>query len=155
LELLSKVLDELGIGAAVEALADQAELPEVEVQTRIELGFEKGRLALRHDEELEMAAYGIVEEALANALRHANPSRVVLEVVEDEERGEVRIAVRDDGGGFDPSANGGGGLGGMRKRAEMLGGSLEIRSFPSEGTEVLAAIPVPRRQPGFGSAQTV
>lgn len=155
MEVRPKVLEELGVGAAVEALADQTELPTVEVRTRIELGFEKGRIALRHDEELETAVYGIVREALANAMRHAGPSRVVLEVVEDDERGEMRVAISDDGGGFDPSAAGGPGITEMRELAELLGGSLEIRSFLGEGTEVRATVPVGRRQPGLGPAQTV
>lgn len=146
MEVRPKVLDELGVGAAVEALADQAELPSVEVRTRIELGFEKGRIALRHDEELETAVYEIVREALVNAMRHANPTRVVLEVVEDDAVGEMRIAVRDDGQGFDLAAAAGGlGLAGMRERAELCGGSLEVHSFPGEGTEVRAAIPVVSR----------
>jgi signal transduction histidine kinase len=155
LELRPKVLDELGVGAAVEALADQAEKPAVEVRTRIELGFEKGRIALRHDADLEAAVYGIVQEALANAMRHAGPSRVALEVVEDDESGAMKITVRDNGGGFDPSAAVDGfGLRGMRERAELRGGSLEIRSVPGGGTEVRAAIPVVRRQAGVGPVQS-
>lgn len=155
-ELRPRVLDELGLGAAVEALADRTESPSVEVRTRIELGFEKGRIEIRHDEELETAVYRIVQEALGNAIQHAGPSCVVIEVVEGDERGGVRIAVRDDGRGFDPSTPSDGfGLCGMRERVELFGGSLEIGSSIGEGTEVRATIPAVRRGPGVGTAQAV
>lgn len=144
-ELRPPVLDELGVGAAIEALADRTESPAVEVRTRIELGFEKGRIEIRHDEELETAVYRIVQEALGNAVRHADPSYVVVEVVEEDESGDVRIVVRDDGRGFDPSAPCDGfGLGGMRERAELFGGSFEVSSATGEGTEVRATIPAVR-----------
>lgn len=148
-ELRPGVLDELGLGAAVEALADRTESPTMEVRTRIELGFEKGRIEIRHDEELETAIYRIVQEALANAIQHAHPSYVVVELSEGDGRGEVRIAVRDDGRGFDPSApTDGFGLSGMRERVELFGGSLEIDSSVGGGTEVRARIPLGR--PGGG-----
>jgi nitrate/nitrite-specific signal transduction histidine kinase len=139
-ELRPPVLDELGVGAAIEALADQVESPSVEVQTRIELAFERGRIQVRHDGELETAVYRIVQEALANAVAHAQASRVAIEVTEDGNG--VRVAVHDDGSGFDPAAASSGfGLKRMRERAELLGGSLEIDSWAGEGTEVRAAIP--------------
>lgn len=146
-EIRPPVLDELGVGAAIEALADRTESPAVEVRTLIELGFEKGRIDLRHDEELETALYRIVQEAVGNAIQHANPSSVAVEVFEDDERGDVRIAVRDDGRGFDPSAVSGLGLSGLRERVELFGGSLEIRTSAGEGTEVQVRVPAARRSP--------
>jgi signal transduction histidine kinase len=155
-ELRPRILDELGVGAAVETLADQTESPTLEVRTRIELGFEKGRIAIRYDEELETAVYRIVQEALGNAIQHANPSYVVIEVIEGDECGDVRIVVRDDGKGFDPlTPCGGFGLSGMRERVELFGGTLEIDSSPGEGTEVRAMIPAARQQPGIGPTQEV
>ncbi len=144
LELRPPVLDELGVGAAIEALADQVESPAVEVQTRIELGFEGEQIEARHGEELKTAVYRIVQEALDNALRHACPSCVAIEVVDDGSA--VRIAVRDDGRGFDPAvASSGFGLKRMRERAELFGGSLEIASAAGGGTEVRAALPASLR----------
>lgn len=142
-ELRPPVLDELGVGAAIEALADQVESPAVEVQTRIELAFEGGSPGTRRDQELETAVYRIVQEALDNAIRHACASRVAIEVAGDGFG--MRVVVRDDGRGFDPAtATGGFGLKRMRERVELFGGSLQIGSSAGGGTEIRAAIPSPR-----------
>ncbi|HEX5593821.1 MAG TPA: ATP-binding protein [Solirubrobacterales bacterium] len=147
-ELRPPVLDESGVGAAIEALADQVESPALEVQTWIELACEEGRVEAGHDEELKTAVYRIVQEALGNAVRHAHPSHVAIEVVDDGSG--VRIAVRDDGRGFDPTAaRGGFGLKRIRERVELVGGSLEIASAVDGGTEVRAAIPLSLRTTGL------
>jgi signal transduction histidine kinase len=147
-ELRPPILDESGVGAAIEALADQVESPALEVQTWIELAAEEGRIEAGHDEELKTAVYRIVQEALANAIRHARPSRVAIKVVDDGSC--LRIAVRDDGRGFDPTvARGGFGLKRIRERVELFGGSLEIASAVDGGTEVRAAIPVSLRATGL------
>lgn len=147
-ELRPPALDESGVGAAIEALADQVESPAVEVQTRIGLAFEGERVEAGQDEELKTAVYRIVQEALGNAIRHAHPSCVAIEVVDDG--AGVRIAVRDDGKGFDPAmASGGYGLKRMRERVELFGGSLEIASAAGGGTEVRAAIPASLRAAGL------
>lgn len=149
-ELRPPALDEMGVSVAIEALADQVESPAVEVQTRIELAFERGEVHARRDGELETAVYRIVQEALANAIAHAGASRVVIEVT--DEGGAVRVAVHDDGRGFDPgAASRGFGFKRIRERVELLGGSLEIDSRPGQGTEVRAAIPTPR-PPGSWAA---
>lgn len=143
MELRPPLLDERGVGAAIEALADQVESPAVEVQTRIELAFEGGPIGTRYDQDLETAVYRIVQEALGNAIRHACASRVAVEVAGDGFG--MRVAVRDDGRGFDPAtATSGFGLKRMREWAELFGGSLEIDSSAGRGTEIRAAIPAPR-----------
>jgi signal transduction histidine kinase len=150
-ELRPPVLDELGLGAAIEALADQVESPALEVQTWIEFAREEGRVEAGHDEELKTAVYRIVQEALDNALRHARPSRVSIRVVDDGSG--VRIAVRDDGRGFDPmAARSGFGLKRIRERVELFGGSLEITSALGGGTEIRIAIPVSLRATGLRSS---
>jgi two-component system, NarL family, sensor histidine kinase DevS len=147
-ELRPPVLDELGVGAAIEALADRAESPALEVQTWIELASEEGRVEAGRDEELKTAVYRIVQEALDNAIRHAHPSCVAIKVVDDGSG--VRIMVRDDGRGFDPTVvSGGFGLKRIRERVELFGGSLEITSAVGGGTEVRATIPVSLRATGL------
>jgi len=148
-ELRPPVLDELGVGAAIEALADEVESPELEIQTWIDLAFEEEeqRVEAERDEGLKAAVYRIVEEALDNAIRHARPSCVVIKVVDDGSG--VRIAVCDDGKGFDPrTASSGVGLKRIRERVELFGGSLEIVSAVDRGTELRAAIPVSLRPTG-------
>jgi nitrate/nitrite-specific signal transduction histidine kinase len=139
-ELRPPVLDESGVGTAIEALADQFESPAVEVKTWIELASEGEQVEAGYGEELKTAVYRIVQEALGNAIRHAYPSCVAIEVVDDGSG--VRIAVRDDGNGFNPAvASGGFGLKRMRERVALFGGSLEIAPGAGGGTEVRAAIP--------------
>jgi signal transduction histidine kinase len=82
-----------------------------------------------------------VQEALNNAASHGDARRAYVEVVED--RSTVRVTVRDDGRGFDPSAQTAGfGLLGMRERIELLHGTLEVESSRGEGTTISATFPV-------------
>jgi len=141
-DLRPAALDQLGIAAAIESLADRTESPGLEVKTRIDLSFEAGRVEDRHDEELETAIYRIAQEALNNAVKHARASMVVIEVVDDDDRGEVRVSVEDDGDGFGPvSEDSGFGLKGMRERVELLGGAIDVRSSRGEGTKIDAVVP--------------
>lgn len=140
-DLRPVALDQLGVAAAIEALASRLELPELEIKTQIDLAFEAGRAEERLDGEMEIALYRIVQEALTNTIKHADAARVLVEVVEYDDRGEVRVSVEDDGDGFDPDARSPGfGLNGMRERVELLGGSIEIRSS-GEGTGIEVALP--------------
>jgi signal transduction histidine kinase len=86
----------------------------------------------------------VLREALSNAARHAGASSVDVEVVVAGD--EVRLVVRDDGRGFDPSSPRDRGLGlrNMRTRAERLGGGLELRSSP-DGSGTTLEWRAPRR----------
>jgi signal transduction histidine kinase len=77
----------------------------------------------------------ITREALANAGKHANPSVVAVTLTGTPSQVELRI--RDNGRGFVSGASAGHGLEIMRQRAAIIDGSLEIRSTPAEGTEVV------------------
>ena len=84
--------------------------------------------------------YRVVQESLANILKHARASEV--NVTLGFGGGAVRLVVRDDGTGFDADGAGRGyGLENMRQRAEELGGSLEISSEPGAGTSVSVSLP--------------
>jgi signal transduction histidine kinase len=147
-ELRPAALDELGVRAAIEALVERTRSAGIDIDAHIDLAFDGGRSRERHDPELEIALYRIVQEALTNARTHGEASRAVVEVV--EEAASVRISVRDDGRGFDPSGRSDGfGLLGMRERAELLGGALDVSSAPGQGTSITATLPS-RRRPGAG-----
>ena len=84
--------------------------------------------------------YRIVQEAIQNALKYAYPSQILVSVTQIAD--EFQLVVKDDGTGFDePKINPGNGLYNMRKRAEELGGKLEISSEISKGTSVTLTIP--------------
>jgi PAS domain S-box-containing protein len=82
----------------------------------------------------------VLQEALTNARRHSEARNVEVGLRTDDEA--ILIVVADDGRGFDPgSAKAGVGLSGMRERVEALGGKIEVRSRPGEGTRVTARVP--------------
>ncbi len=84
------------------------------------------------------------QEALANVRRHASASAVVLRVsrVGSGDDAQVSVHVEDDGVGFDPAVSAGVGLAGLRDRAEEVGGAVDVRSAPGEGTRVTVRVPV-------------
>jgi len=89
--------------------------------------------------------YRIAGEALRNAFRHARARRIEVEIHYDER--ELRVRIRDDGSGIDPSVLGHEGLAGhwglpgMRERAERIGGNMDLWSELGAGTEVELRIP--------------
>ncbi|MGH8310768.1 MAG: sensor histidine kinase, partial [Steroidobacteraceae bacterium] len=89
---------------------------------------------------LEAGAYRSVQEALHNVVRHAAARQVVVDVSRADDR--MRVSIEDDGRGFDPqAASQGFGLIGMRERAHLLGGDLEVDSLPGRGTRVILEVP--------------
>jgi len=138
-------LDELGAAAAIQALCERAERQGMEVDVSIELDYEEGHRPKRHVPEIETALYRIVQEALTNATKHGDAKRAVVEVADSG--GEVQLTVRDDGGGFDPSAHTEGfGLLGMHERVQLLEGKLDIQSMLGSGTTIRASFPDRRRE---------
>ena len=93
----------------------------------------------RLPEQVEVAAYYVVAEALANAAKHARATRAAVSL--RDEADTLRIEVRDDGeGGADPRR--GSGLVGLADRVESLGGTVEVRSPPNEGTLLCVTLPL-------------
>jgi signal transduction histidine kinase len=136
-ELRPAALDELGLAPALTTLAKRvASTTGLEVVTDIDID-------RRLEGEQETVAYRVVQEALSNVVKHARATRVAVSVAIAD--GELRIAVADDGQGFDPGAPAGGfGLVGMRERIDLAGGSLAIE--PNDpGTRVEVALPAHAR----------
>jgi len=132
------VLDDLGLEAALRQLTtDLQRTAGLTVRLTSNLG---GTVAL--PDTVATALYRIAQEALRNILRHARDASVTVSLLATSD--EVRLSVRDDGPGMDVRAvreKGGLGLVSMRERANLAGGSLEIRSAPAAGTEVVVAVP--------------
>jgi signal transduction histidine kinase len=137
-------LDELGTAAAVEALVERVRSRGVDVTLHLDLDWEGGRAATRHDDELETAVYRIAQEAMNNAVKHSGAESLKLDVTEQD--GYVTVRIEDAGRGFDPDETADGfGLLGMRERVELLGGEFGVSSAPDAGTTVIARLPARRR----------
>lgn len=143
-DLRPAALDALGIKAAIETLADRNAREDLEIDISIELAYEQGQKSTRMIDELETALYRITQEALTNATKHGQATRIVVEIHEDPTT--VHLTVRDNGTGFDPNAQSDGfGLLGMRERTELLDGELQINSSPAKGTTLNVRLPARRR----------
>jgi signal transduction histidine kinase len=123
------ILSKAGLGPAVRVLSRRSTVP-VELDLRAER---------RLPEHIEMAAYYVVSEALANTAKHALASVVTVEL--DAQDAMLRLVIRDDGiGGADPGQ--GSGLIGLVDRIEALGGRLDIASPARKGTSLSIEIPL-------------
>ncbi len=124
-----RILRSGGLGPALETLTRRSAIP-VTLELRTE-----ARLA----EPVEVTAYYVVSEALANAAKHSNASLVNVAVEATDEG--LRLSVTDDGvGGADPAR--GSGLAGLTDRVEALGGTLTVRSTREEGTHLAVDVPL-------------
>jgi signal transduction histidine kinase len=123
------ILSESGLGPALRTLARRSSVP-VDLEIRID-----GRFP----QPVEVAAYYVVSETIANTAKHARASQVRVAVTQRDE--VLELAVRDDGvGGAEPRA--GSGLVGLRDRVEAIGGVIEVNSPSDVGTTVLVRLPV-------------
>jgi signal transduction histidine kinase len=127
------LLVEAGLAAALDALARRSTVP-VELTVAVE-----GRLP----EQVEIAAYYVVSEALTNTAKHAAASLVQIQVdtIQGERTDTLRVQVRDDGRGGATLA-GGTGLLGLKDRAEALGGRILLDSPPDTGTTLRLELPL-------------
>ena len=134
------VLDDLGLAGGLTSLSRT--VPDLDCE--LILGDE------RLPEHVEIALYRIAQEALQNVQKHASATRVELRFAVRE--GTVRLEVSDDGCGFDTGVGGfeardlepeasGYGMRSMAERAELVGGTLTVRSRPGSGTTVTVTVP--------------
>jgi len=136
-ELRPPALDDFGLTAALERLSSViGEQSPFTIDVHVSVP--EGALSAEH----ETAIYRIVQEALTNIVKHASATSVSIVVTSKD--GFVRAVVEDDGGGFDAGTARKGALGlvGMRERAQLLGGRLDVESSPGAGTTVVAELPL-------------
>jgi PAS domain S-box-containing protein len=134
-------LDDLGLAATISLEVERLREEGYRVDYEEKLGAE------RLPAPVEITLFRIAQEALTNFRKHAQTQQVHIKLRCSDE--EARLEVQDRGRGFDPNAAsaGGGpgervGLAGMRERASMLNGKLEIHSRPGTGTSVIAVVPL-------------
>jgi NarL family two-component system sensor histidine kinase LiaS len=102
------------------------------------------------DAKIQTTCFRIAQEAITNALRHAQATRVDVDLRRDDEN--LRLVIRDNGIGFDAeSAQGqtvGLGLIGIKERAALVGGQAKIISSPNKGTTIEVSVPFTFRNEG-------
>jgi len=137
-ELRPSTLDDFGLSTAVERLAETFR---DNTGMRVDVDAQLGDVRL--PTEVETALYRIVQEALANIVKHAEATRVSILLTRKES--SVAAVVEDDGKGFDKRETGDDVLGlvGMRERVGLVGGRLVIESAKGSGTTIAAEVPVP------------
>ncbi len=140
-ELRPPLLDDFGFETALEVYVGEFSL-----STGILTSFSSEGDHPPLEEEKEVLLFRIAQEALTNVRKHSHARTVVVSLV--FENGYLRLSIRDDGDGFDalntPAGSNSGmcfGIVGMRDRAEVIGGNLEIISEPGSGTTVTVQIP--------------
>jgi PAS domain S-box-containing protein len=137
-ELRPSILDDLGLAAAVEWQAQQ-----FEARTGIMCRYDCTADNLDLDNEQTTAVFRIFQEALTNVLRHAKATRIDVSL--EKEGADFILEVRDNGIGIRDSARTAPsslGLLGMRERASLIGGTVEITGAEGKGTSVSLRIPI-------------
>jgi signal transduction histidine kinase len=149
-ELSPPVLYELGLGAAVEWLADQFGR-----QTGVAVSLQCEGAPVPVSEDVSVTLFQTVRELLANVAKHARAGRVTVAL--RWRAGEVEAAVEDDGVGFDPRevsqqpVSDSFGLFSVRERLQHQGGSMTVEAQPSRGSRISVRIPIPAAAPGPGA----
>ncbi|MCI0538519.1 MAG: sensor histidine kinase [Verrucomicrobiales bacterium] len=151
-ELRPILLDERGLVPALKFLAER-----ISKRTSLAVRLKRCPAPPRSTVAKEATVYRVVQEALANVVKHANARNVWIEL---REKGrELACLIEDDGDGFDVATvlkrAGSRGLGliGMEEQINMIGGSLQIKSRPGRGTQLSIAVPwdpVRERGPAAG-----
>ena len=130
------ILDDLGLGTALRSLCeDFAKYEAVSVTWELP---ERGR---KFSQAVATCLYRVAQESLRNVSRHAQASKVHLDLREDEQ--EIILSIRDNGRGFEVGGLLSRGLGfvSMKERVRLVGGTLWVDGQPGQGTTVSASIP--------------
>lgn len=155
-DLRPLMLDDLGLDAAIEWLVSESAR-----RMGIEITLHHDDIGLPLSEAASTALYRMVQEALTNIAHHAHATEVEIEIT--RQLGELVLTVQDNGVGFCEQSmyrEGSHGLMGIRERAYMLGGQLEIGNAPKGGGQIAVRLPLDRvatnspinqNEPGLGA----
>lgn len=142
LDLRPTLLEDMGLLSALRWYASQRLDP-----AGVSVHVQSGGIDERLQPHVETTVYRIAQEAVTNVAKHAGASNLWLAAKKTSRH--FTLSVRDDGRGFDPASvlsdpddRVGIGLFGMKERASLVGGSVEIQSAPGRGTRVVVRIPL-------------
>lgn len=141
-DLRPRILDDLGLVAALEWLADNMMINHG-IEAQVEISGKKPKLP----SEIQLLVFRIVQEALNNIRKHSEATIAIVDVKFNTN--SIDISISDNGKGFvipnrisEMPATGKLGLAGMQERAQLLGGSIEIQSEPEKGSKVAIHVPL-------------
>jgi signal transduction histidine kinase len=129
-------------------VAKEGLVPAIELLLRENARLHSATVHFRHDlmqsrysPALEQTLFRIVQESVANTVRHSHASEVDIELTEEPDR--VRLMIRDNGIGFEPAniPQTGFGIQGIKRRARMADGMASIESAPGRGTTIIVELP--------------
>jgi two-component system sensor histidine kinase UhpB len=144
-QLRPTALDDLGLKAAIASQVEEIGRSEVEASFGAEGDFSD------LDDDVQLVVYRVAQEALSNAVRHGDAGSIAVRLRRTDD--DVELRVSDDGRGFSfADAERGLGITGMRERALLVDGDVEIHSRPGEGTTVWLRIEAARKSPLSASA---
>jgi len=137
-ELRPSLLEEVGLNAAIEAEVEEV-LRRAEVRCKLELPDEELELS----DDVKKALFRGFKEAVTNSLRHAEPASLEVRLTQDGSY--TRLEVLDDGIGYAPAEGTGQhgyGLLAITERARLVGGTIEVKGSPGQGTRLCVSIPL-------------
>ena len=139
-ELRPSALESLGLVPSLASLFET-----IKGSSRMEIAFFHTGVPENLEREKALALFRIVQESITNALKHASPRHIFVNLI--SRKGLIHLTVEDDGKGFDQEADALGprgplGIEIMKERAVDVGGTLRIESRPGKGTQVIAEVPI-------------
>ena len=139
--LMPSELEDLGLIAAIRSLC-----AELRQETRLKVKLTYFRIPRDLANEVKLALFRIIQEALSNAVHHAAANRITVNMI--RKRSVISASVSDNGKGFDPQQHSSGGskrpgmgMLNLQARAALVGGRLRIESAPGRGTKVEVEVP--------------
>lgn len=139
IDLRPSMLDDLGLVPALRSLLDQQGR-----RASVAVRFSARNIPQNLDSEIQTTCFRIAQEAITNAVRHANATQIAVDL--GRENGNLRLQVRDNGRGFDPESTQvqtvGLGLVGIKERAALVDARAKIISSPNKGTTVEVSLPL-------------
>lgn len=135
-QMMPNALIKAGLATSIKEFLDAIDGKNIQVDLHV------SGLADRLDQQLETVLYRAVQEAVNNVVKHAQATRLTIQLMKDEEG--ISVSIEDNGRGFDPSGINhpeGIGLKNIRSRVGLLQGSVEVDAAPGRGTVVVIYIP--------------
>jgi signal transduction histidine kinase len=135
-QLHPSILDDLGLVPALEAYCS-----EFSARENIQVRFTNDEIPANLPSPVGLTLYRILQESLRNVAKHSSAKRATVTL--NYSREAIRLSVRDSGAGFDlDNVDSGLGMVGMKERMGYIGGTVEWKTKPGDGTEVIASVPL-------------